>query len=440
MRLPFVGGSNEHMQEILRGALVSFVTRVSGAGISFLFSVAIARVLGAEGTGLYFLAFTIATIGTVFGRLGLDNVLLRLSATHASEQQWTGLTGTYRNGMTLAFLASSTMAVIVFISAPWLSRAIFSEPDLAVPLRWMAVAIVPASLSFLYAELLKGLKLIFQSQFIRAVLIPGISLLLIVPLARGYGVVGAVWAFGAATVIAAAVGLILWHRAVPGGEGPVTGVTMRKLLGSSLPLLWVASLSQLMSWTAILLLGAWDTPESVGVFSVAARTALLTSFILLAVNSIAAPKFAELYQKRDFEALADTARRSAMLMTMLAAPPLLVFLVFPGWVMGFFGSEFSSGATVLVILAIGQFINVSAGSVGYLLMMSAHERAMRNSVIAASLISVGLNVALIPRFGLVGAAIATTVGVASQNIIASVLVHRLLDIRVFEWALPRRGS
>jgi O-antigen/teichoic acid export membrane protein len=65
---------------------------------------------------------------------------------------------------------------------------------------------------------------------------------------------------------------------------------------------------------------------------------------------------------------------------------------------------------------------------------------MRNSVIAASLISVGLNVALIPRFGLVGAAIATTVGVASQNIIASVLVHRLLDIRVFEWALPGRRS
>ncbi len=172
----------------------------------------------------------------------------------------------------------------------------------------------------------------------------------------------------------------------------------------------------------------WGTAAEVGIFTVAARTAMLTSLVLMAVNSIAAPKFAELYRLGDMEALNSTARRSAALMTLLAAPLLLAFLAAPRLVMGLFGPEFRAGGFLLSILALGQFVNVATGSVGYLLMMSGHERLARNNTAFAAVLYVALSVALIPWAGPVGAAVATAIGVAALNLSAAYLVWRRLGI------------
>jgi O-antigen/teichoic acid export membrane protein len=115
----------------------------------------------------------------------------------------------------------------------------------------------------------------------------------------------------------------------------------------------------------------WRPASDVALYNVAHRTAFLTTLMLTSVNSIAAPKFAELYHTRDLEALGATARDSARMMVVLALPVLLTFVFVPGFVMGLFGPEFEVGASVLVILALGQFVNVSTGSVGFVLIMTS---------------------------------------------------------------------
>ncbi|UZJ41942.1 oligosaccharide flippase family protein [Prosthecochloris sp. SCSIO W1101] len=64
--------------KVIKGAAVALVLEVLGAGLTFLFNMVLARALGAEGAGIYFLAITVNTIATVFDRMGLDNTLLRL--------------------------------------------------------------------------------------------------------------------------------------------------------------------------------------------------------------------------------------------------------------------------------------------------------------------------------------------------------------------------
>ena len=125
-----------------------------------------------------------------------------------------------------------------------------------------------------------------------------------------------------------------------------------------------------------------------------------------------------------------TARQSARWMTLLAGPPLALFLLFPGFMMGLFGDEFRAGAPLLAVLAVGQFINVATGSVGYLLIMSGHEKWILNRSIFIAAISLALNLLLIPRFGTLGAAMATAISVASTNLIALYLVHKHLGITI----------
>jgi len=419
---------DEHMLEVINGAAVALVLKVLGAGLTFLFNLVLARTLGAEGAGLYFLALTVTTIATVFGRMGLDNTLLRFTAANASVDDWSAVKGVYVKGMKLALIASSLSAIAVFVFAPVMAEKVFQKPELVIPIRWMSLAVVPMTFVMLHAQALKGLKRIRDSFIVFGVSVPAMSLTALLLLGANYGVNGAIWAYASGAILTALLGVILWRTATPRLRKVSGAFRTNDLLKSSIPLFWVASLNMLINWTATFALGIWGTGEDVGIFSMASRTAMLTSLILTSVNSISAPKFAELYKKKDMAALGSTARSTAKLMTLIASPLLLLFLVAPQWVMGMFGDEFQKGGILLSILAIGQFVNVATGSVGFLLMMSGNEKIMRNNVAFVAVMSVVLNVFFVPIYGVIGAVIASAICISIQNIIAMFIVKIRLGI------------
>jgi O-antigen/teichoic acid export membrane protein len=432
----FGGRLDVHMRELIEGASVALVLKVAGAGLAFSFNVVLARMLGAEGAGLYFLALTLATVASVFGRLGLDNALLRFVSANVSISDWQAVKGVYRKGLSLAIVASAASSVLMFLAAPLLAERVFFKPALIWPLRWMSLAVLPITLFTLHAEILKGLKRVRDSILAQSVLVPAFSLAGLFVLARPWGVNGAAWAYTGAAALCASFGYLSWRSSTPQLTGVAARFSTRELSQSSMPLFWSALLNLVMMWAGTFFLGVWGTATDVGIFSIAMRTAGLTSFILIAINSVAAPKFAALYKQGDTKALASTARNSAKLMTLLAAPALLLFLLLPGWVMKVFGAEFSGGAAALAILAIGQFVNVATGSVGYLLIMSGHERLMRNAVFAAAILNVLLSICLIPLLGLLGASVASAFSLAFQNICAYCFVVRSLGIST----IPLPGS
>lgn len=428
MKLPFIDKLDFNMQEVLRGASVAFVLKVIGAGLGFMFNVLLARLLGADGAGIYFLALTVTTIATVFGRMGLDNALVRFTAASAGVGDWHAVKGVYKKAMMLALLASGTAAVVMFAAAPFLAETVFSKLELTEPVRWMALAVVPMALLTLNGQALKGLKRIRDSQLVQGVGVPALSLLGLSLLGQVWGVNGAIWAYTCAAALTAWIGYMMWRMATPQLRNSIGHFETRQLLRSSVPLFWVASMNLVMGCTASFLLGIWGTNADVGIFSVAYRTAMVTSYILVAVNTIAAPKFASLYKQGDMKALGSMARNSAKLMTLVASPIFLLFVLSPGWVMRLFGSQFVEGAAVLIILALGQFVNVATGSVGCLLMMSGHERLMRNNVIGISILHLATCLLLIPWAGAIGAAIATAISLAAMNLVSVVLVYGRLSI------------
>jgi O-antigen/teichoic acid export membrane protein len=144
---------------------------------------------------------------------------------------------------------------------------------------------------------------------------------------------------------------------------------------------------------------------------------LLTRFLLLANSAVAAPRFAALHAARDTEGVARLAVRSTILTTVTSVPLLLIFLVFPAHILSLFGTQFEAGAQVLIILTIGQFVNAATGPVGYLLNMSGFHRIEGRIAVAGALITVGLCFALIPFWGILGAAAANAIATASCNLL-----------------------
>jgi O-antigen/teichoic acid export membrane protein len=435
LRLPLLERLDGHTQEVVRGAGVAFILRVTGAGFGFLFNVLLARLLGAEGAGIYYLAFTVTSMATVAGRAGLDNALLRFTAAHSALGEWAAVKGVYRKGIALALLASSlsTMAVVIF--APEIAGVIFSEPALATPLRFMALSIVPMSLIMLHGELLKGLKRVRDAALLQGTAMSVLSCLLLLVVGRSWEVFGAVFAYTLASVVVLIAGILLWRGATLHVRDIRGQFSVRLLASTSFPLLLVASMDLVMNFTDTIMLGILGRASDVGVYGVALRTAMLTSFVLIAVNSVAAPKFAAFFRQGDMRALETVARNSTRVMLVVAAPALLLLVLAPGLVLRIFGEGFGTGTAALSILAVGQLVNVATGPVGYLLMMSGHERMLRDINIGGAIMNVSLNVLLIPEYGMNGAAVATSASWIAINITALLLVNRKLNVSI--WGVRR---
>lgn len=419
---------DEHMREILRGASTAFVLKGVSALLTFLFYVAIGRLLGAAGAGLYFLALTVTTIAAVLGRIGLDNTVLRFVAAHAAVGDWASVKGVYGKASRLAVVASSTTALLVALAAPWLSAALFAKPDLTHLIRWMALAIVPMALLSLQAQGLQGLKRIRDSTLVGNIGVPLFSLLGVAILAPRWGTLGATWAYVLAAAVTMSLGIWRWRDATRWVGSVVGRFETSALLQSSIPLFWVSSFQLVISWASTVSLGLLGSSADVGIFGAASRTAMLTSFVLMAVNSISAPKFAALHKQGDLVTLGAIARKSAKLMALVASPVLAIFILFPTTVMGIFGPQFTSGAPVLSILAVGQFVNVVTGSVGWILIMCGYERLMRNNIAICAGLSVALNLLLVPSLGVIGAAIATATTLSLQMLIAAAMVWQKLGV------------
>jgi O-antigen/teichoic acid export membrane protein len=423
--------ANHHLWEVMKGASLSLMIQVVGSMLGLAVSITVARMLGAEGSGVYYLAISVATIAATVSRVGFDNTVVRFVASHASVQEWGAVRKVYRTAMIVVAAVSLVITVVLFLGAGWIANSLFDKPYMVLPLRLVALSILPLSFAMIQAESLRGLKSIRSSQAIKTVLTSLGTLLLLYPLSHMWGANGVVSAFVMATVATSFIAWLLWKRAWKSRCGMSVDLqngTLKQevLFRSSWPLFGVALTGLVIQQAATISLGVWGGADDVGVFNVANRVAGLLLFPLMAMISILTPKFAAMHKQGDMEGLAGLARSSSKMLTFFALPVALLVALRAEWILSLFGSEFKSGTTILTILLVGVVINTVTGAVAELLMMSGYEKIVSGGVGISALVTLALCLTLIPKYGQIGAAIALTCGMGLQNLIMIVGVKRML--------------
>jgi O-antigen/teichoic acid export membrane protein len=180
--------------------------------------------------------------------------------------------------------------------------------------------------------------------------------------------------------------------------------------------------------TDAIMLGIMQGNESVGLYNVANRGAMLISFILVAVNQSLAPSIAKLYAEGNLSKLQSIITKSSRTIIFGSLPIALILIIFGKWFLLIFGSEFTAAYLTLVILSFGQLINATMGSVGLLLDMTGHERDTAVGVGTTAILNIILNALFIPIWGVNGAAIATAISTIAWNIILFFYVKKRLGI------------
>jgi O-antigen/teichoic acid export membrane protein len=375
---------------------------------------------------------TIVTIAVAFARLGLDYLLLRSIARFAQDEDWGRIRGLCGQSSRIALFAATSCSILIFFSAEWIGTSLLSKPAIVEPLRIMTLAVPPMSLLLLYGEMLKGLQKIEAATFVQLVgtpLIGGLSCTAMVLVFRTLSLNLAAVVYVLSSIIVALISISLWELSIPKVKSIKTD-SNRVLLKRTAPFLGISLINLALNSLDVLMLGLWSDAQSVAIYGVATRMASLTTFFLSGVNVVVAPKFSILYEKGQYDELAQLSCQSSRLSIALTLPFLLPLLVFPRFFLSLFGHEYVEGAIILVILVLGQVVNVLTGAVGYLLMMTGNEKALQFNLIFITIFNILMNVILIPKFGIVGAAMSGALSLAVMNLINSAIVYRQLSILV----------
>jgi O-antigen/teichoic acid export membrane protein len=153
---------------------------------------------------------------------------------------------------------------------------------------------------------------------------------------------------------------------------------------------------------------------------------MLTSFVLVVINMVVAPRYARLWKEGNIAQIKRLAILTTRGMIFLALPVVLTMFVLSDLIMSLFGDGFEKASLLLKIMVIGQCINVTTGSVGYLLNMSGHERDYRRVTLFSGPLTIVCSLLFTYSWGTTGAALAIAVGVSAQNLGALVMVKRRL--------------
>jgi len=163
------------------------------------------------------------------------------------------------------------------------------------------------------------------------------------------------------------------------------------------------------------ILGFYLNARSVGIYAVAASIVAFIPIALQSVNQIFSPTIADLHARGEMELLNRLFQTLTKWVTALTLPLAAVVIVFSPILMRIFGRDFESGWVILVIGAFGQLVNCATGSVGYLLLMSGNEKRLVRIQLVMAVVTVAGCLLLVPRFGVVGAALAAATANMASN-------------------------
>jgi O-antigen/teichoic acid export membrane protein len=414
-----------------RGAAVNVGGALMTTVLSFALSLLITHRIDAGSFGLYSIALVTVLLAQVPATLGLDVGAVRFVALRASAGDEKGARASLQAALVVVALVSGALTAVLYWQAPWLTDSFFHKPGATGLVRVVALSLPALALTRVVIGGLQGLGRMRYSALVNPVRVAANIVVALPVLLLGHGAHGLSVAFLAASWGTLCAGVVLLVWALPRAFAPARGWNLRELLRFSLPQTLTTLLLQTILWTDTVLLGRLRTAADVGVYTIVQRLLSPGQTVSTATGQMFAPRIAAEDARGDRRTLELMLKRVTYWNVLLAIPVFAVLILIPGPLLSIFGSDYTRGATALAILAAGQLVNAATGPLGQVINMSGRPylTLVNNAAVA------GLNIVacliLIPRYGLTGAACATTASIILVNLIKLVQVRMLFGINPF---------
>jgi len=440
------GDSQRDLTSLARGGALNLAGAVVTGLCNFLLLVVVARGLRAQGTGAFYEAVALFLILSSAAALGADVGLSRMVPRYRALGRVRDLRRGLHAGLWPVAAAGLLTGVLAWRFAPELAD-VFSRHDdnaqLTDFIRTFALFVPASALSLAVFAATRGFATMRPTVLVDKIARPALQpLLVLVAIAAGAGSTVIALAYLGPYLPALVAGLcwlaLLLRRAErprKGAPDPQPPRPTGRLLGE----FWrftgprgLAAMFQTTSlWLNTLMVGALRSTADAGIYAASSRYLTVAAMVAVAIRQVLAPKLSELLARRSTGRAAVVYQSTTAWMVAVNWPIYLVLLTFGPALLAVFGRDFAGGQVVLVVLAATMLVATAVGPVDVVLLMGGGSAWNLVNTLLALGANLALNVVLIPRYGLAGAAAASAAGTLLNNLLPLVQVWRSMGLHPF---------
>jgi O-antigen/teichoic acid export membrane protein len=412
-----------------RGGLLQLLY-VCAQGLLTVYQVMVARLFGAAVYGLYGSAVSALDVLVRLGCFGADKAMLRFISAHRDQGDEAAEASALASGLRISLTVSSAIAIGVVIAAGPIARAL-NKPEIASVLPWFALGVPAGALASVLVAVGFGRRSTRMNLVARGLGEPLflVAFALIVWVSGG-GARGLAISHTTALIAVAVVAFVMLRRLV----GPallrraLRAPRHPQLLRFATPLAVLEVVNTLRQQIDTLVVLPLMTFEAAALYKASEVIGRAGAQIRYAFDGVAAPLFASAIAANDHDRLAASLHFTTRLVATLSIPLVATLIALRSVLLALFGPEFTAASTIVVIHLLGHLLNGTLGLAGQVIAMSGQARLMLITLMLALAGNIATCFTLIPRLGILGAAIGHAVAVATVtagNLWIAYLVRRV---------------
>lgn len=421
-----------YVGKILRGTGLMFAMTFVAALFSYGTRVLVARKLGPEQYGLFASVLTFILFFLFFRDLGLGTALVNLIAKARVEENYNKIKTALVSVFCLQFLSSAFIGIILIIFSGYLSVHYFKVPESRIIL---LILVAYTMTSFLYT-ISKGLLNGFQKTIPYSLMEPGknlfILLFTLLLFYFDYGILAAAIPYAFVCVALFFIFQPFVQREISFFKHKITDVkaTTKELMAFGLPLMAADIGGKVIGYTDTLMLTYYASLSDVGIYNVVLPSALFFIQISRAISAIVFPISTELHYKKDMAKLSKGVSLLHQYCFVLIIPLIFGLFAFTDqFLLLFFGQEYVAGSMAFRILLVGSMFFILASVNNIIISSMGEPHQVTKIILISALLNIGLNIFMIPLFGINGAAASTAIAYASSLILSTRKLRKTLGTR-----------
>lgn len=431
------------LQRLARGAFFNLAGSVVSAVATFAFAVVVTRTTSQEQAGVFFSLTSVFVIAAAVARLGVPTGLIYFLARHRTTGEQNLIRALVRQAVVVVTGVAVALGVLgVLAAGPLADALVGTRSDGAVALvRLLACCVVFAALTDVGVGATRGLGVNRPTVLVDRIGRPLAQVLLALGLGLGgvHGALGLGVAWVLPWVPAAAV-VLLWARHLRrgveerSGHGAAGGLEpgqLRAFWAFTAPRS-LGSIAQLALQRAdIILIGVLRGPRDAAVYTAATRFLVFGQLLSNSIGTTIQPKLAQLMVTDDRQGARSVYQVATVWLVLSSWPVYLLSTVYAHELLSIFGHGYRTGSGVIVVLSLISLVATASGTVSVVLAMAGRASWTMANSFGALAVDLVLNVLLIPRFGILGAAFAWAAAIAVNNVVPLVQLSLSLGLHPF---------
>lgn len=390
-----------------------------GRFMGYLVYLILGRLYGPAAVGLYGLGIAAVQFANILSQFGMENGVVRWVSHHAARGDTARVRGTVLQVIGISLGLSLVLSAGMFFGAGTAAQ-FFDDPE-RVEAAWRAFSVSLPFFTLMTIMLwaTQGFQTVTYAAITQQIFRPTLNvLLLVVFYLLGAQVFGAIAAYVISMFVGAVLALYYLRRLFPPlfDRKVRPRYETRALFAVSIPMSVTTLTQYVNSWAPLWVLGLYAPLGPVGIFQLAIRTAALAAVVRFAFGGIFSPIISNFYSRGALDELGRLYKDVSRWIFTGGVAFFGIICLLARDVLVLSGSEFAAGFMALIVMAAAQLFSTSVGPTPRMLAMTNNQNLVMIATVISAVAAVAAGFALIPPFGLMGAAYAAAIAIVVENL------------------------